>query len=211
MNIARSVHYLIQIYIIIRMLYHYSDKKYQNSIKKIQCMEYEADVRLILNRIKEAYKLKNDAELAKYLDVLATRISNWVSRNTVDYDLIFTKCKDLNFDWLITGLGEKYRTNIIQGDRNSVGNNQGTILGNNVGDNSINISAPTKGEQKIIYPDRTIEVTQSTQGYSYVAEPQSPYGDIETIIAEKNKEIDSLRAKVIRLQEELIERLKSDK
>lgn len=124
---------------------------------------------------------------------------------------IILSLENIDVLWLMTGKGEMLRVqNTIQGDRNPVGNNQGTISGNNVGDNSINISAPTKGEQKIIYPDRTIEVTQSTQGYSYVAETQSSHGNVDAIIAEKNKQIE-LQSSVIRLQEELIERLRSDK
>lgn len=175
-------------------------------------MEYNADIRLILNRIKEAYNLKNDAELARHLDVLATRISNWVSRNTIDYDLMFTKCKDLNFDWLLTGLGEKYRANIILGDRNPVGNNQGTISGQNIGDNSINISGPISGSQKIIHPDKTIDIEYSTQDtISHVAEPRAPYMSPNETIAYQKEIISELQTEIIRLQKILINRLESDK
>jgi len=175
-------------------------------------MEYQADVRSILNRIKEAYNLKNDAELAKYLDVLATRVSNWVSRNAIDYDLIFTKCKDLNFDWLLTGTGEKFRINMIHGDRNPVGNNQGTISGHNIGDNSINISGPTSGKQKIIHPDRTIEIDQQAQDYiSGVSESQAIYLSkaVKKELDDKDREISSLKQQVIDLQSDLIKQLKS--
>lgn len=61
---------------------------------------------LILNRIKIAYSLKNDAELARFLEIQHNTLSNWYSRNTIDYDKVFLKCELLNFDWLITGDGE---------------------------------------------------------------------------------------------------------
>lgn len=61
---------------------------------------------LILNRIKIAYSLKNDAELARFLEIQRNTLSNWYSRNTIDYDKVFLKCELLNFDWLLTGNGE---------------------------------------------------------------------------------------------------------
>ena len=61
---------------------------------------------LILNRIKLAYSLKNDAELARFLEIQRNTLSNWYSRNTIDYDKVFLKCESLNFDWLLTGQGE---------------------------------------------------------------------------------------------------------
>ena len=64
------------------------------------------DKTLILNRIKKAYNLKNDAMLAKFFGVKPSTLSNWYSRNTVDFDLIFAKCEQINFDWLLTGRGE---------------------------------------------------------------------------------------------------------
>lgn len=59
----------------------------------------------IINRIKQAYKLPTDAALATFLGVSKSTISNWASRNSIDYDLIFSKCEHLNFDWLLTGVG----------------------------------------------------------------------------------------------------------
>lgn len=119
---------------------------------------------------------------------------------------------ELNLIWLITGEGDMTRMqNIIQGDRNPVGNNSGTITGHNIGDNSINVSAPVSGSQKIIYPDRTMEIEQLTQDLSYVAEQQPLYMDLKTQLGEKEKEIELLRSKIIELQAELIQRLKLDK
>lgn len=67
------------------------------------------DKTLIINRIKSAYHFKNDAELANFLGIAPNTLTNWKSRNSIDYDLIFTKCVDLNYDWLITGRGHIHR------------------------------------------------------------------------------------------------------
>lgn len=58
----------------------------------------------ILNRIISYYNLKNKTGLANFLGVSPQTISNWYSRNSVDYDLIFEKCAGLDLNWLITGI-----------------------------------------------------------------------------------------------------------
>lgn len=57
----------------------------------------------ILERIKEAYQLKNNSELARFLGVKPNTISNWYSRNSIDFDIIFSKCENISLDWLING------------------------------------------------------------------------------------------------------------
>jgi len=58
---------------------------------------------IILDRIKEAYNMRSDVELARFLDRDATTISSWRKRNTIDWDLILAKCKDINRNYLIDG------------------------------------------------------------------------------------------------------------
>ncbi|MGY0039200.1 helix-turn-helix domain-containing protein [Pedobacter sp. NJ-S-72] len=60
----------------------------------------------ILSQIKSHYNFKNDAEFARYLDIKPNTLSNWHSRNTIDYELIVTKCADIDANWLLTGQGE---------------------------------------------------------------------------------------------------------
>ena len=43
------------------------------------------DNSLILNKIKSHYDFKNDAEFARFLDIKPNTLSNWHSRNTIDY------------------------------------------------------------------------------------------------------------------------------
>ena len=64
----------------------------------------------ILDRIIEFYNLKNKAELAKFLEVAPNTITNWYSRNSFDPDIIFTKCVDIDFNWLLGKNVEKNRS-----------------------------------------------------------------------------------------------------
>lgn len=68
------------------------------------------DKSLILNRIKKAYNLAGNSELARFLGVAPNTITNWYNRNSIDYDLIFPKCETLNIEWLLTGNGEMIKT-----------------------------------------------------------------------------------------------------
>ena len=62
------------------------------------------DKRLILNRIKEFKNFKTDLELANFLQISKSTLSNWYSRNSIDFDLLFSKCElDIDLNWLITG------------------------------------------------------------------------------------------------------------
>jgi transcriptional regulator with XRE-family HTH domain len=65
------------------------------------------DKTLILNRIKEAFDLKGNTDLARFLGIAPNTVTNWYNRNSVDYDLIFTKCEKVNFEWLIKGKRQK--------------------------------------------------------------------------------------------------------
>jgi len=56
---------------------------------------------LILNRIKSANNLKSDSELADFLEVKKNTISNWRARNTLDWELVLSKCDNLDLNWLI--------------------------------------------------------------------------------------------------------------
>ena len=55
----------------------------------------------ILNELKEYYSFKNDLEFAKFLGIAPTTLSSWYSRNTFNWDLIFAKCVEIDFDFLI--------------------------------------------------------------------------------------------------------------
>lgn len=75
----------------------------------------------VLNRLKEAYNIRKDTELAALLGVSKSTLSNWSSRNTIDYDKVFSLCEHINIDWLLTGRGSMLKTEItpLMGDQDS--------------------------------------------------------------------------------------------
>lgn len=61
---------------------------------------------LILNRVKSFFQFHTDVELAAFLGISKSTLSNWYKRNTIDYDLLFSKCEQIDKNWLLTGGGE---------------------------------------------------------------------------------------------------------
>lgn len=64
---------------------------------------------LIINRLKEACNITKDTELARLLGISKSTLSNWVSRDSMDYDKVFALCEHINIDWLLTGQGNMLR------------------------------------------------------------------------------------------------------
>lgn len=67
------------------------------------------DKRAILDRIKEHYSFKGNADLARFLEVSPNTITNWYKRQTFDIDTILSKCTNLDLNWLLTGQGERIK------------------------------------------------------------------------------------------------------
>lgn len=61
----------------------------------------------------------NKAQFAKMLGVSPQTISAWLARNTFDSELIYTKCRYLNADWLLTGEGKMLKTSTSGADEAS--------------------------------------------------------------------------------------------
>jgi hypothetical protein len=61
------------------------------------------DKSLILNKIKLHYGFKNDAEFARYLGIKPNTLSNWHIRNTMDYERVYTKCEEIDGNFILTG------------------------------------------------------------------------------------------------------------
>lgn len=59
-----------------------------------------------LNAIIRYYSDGKPSVFAKYIGVAPSTISSWLSRDTIDYDLIFAKCKNISAEWLLSGKGE---------------------------------------------------------------------------------------------------------
>lgn len=45
-------------------------------------------------------------------------MSSWHSRNTIDYELISTKCVDINANWLLTGAGNMLKSEVENFEKN---------------------------------------------------------------------------------------------
>lgn len=62
-----------------------------------------------LEKIIQHYSGGKPSLFAKYIGVAPSTISSWLSRDTLDYDLLFAKCENLSCEWLLTGRGEMLR------------------------------------------------------------------------------------------------------
>lgn len=71
----------------------------------------EIDKKQILNRFKQAKKITSDIELARFLGISRGTLSNWKARNSLDFDLLFSKCEHESIHWLVTGEGEVFYSN----------------------------------------------------------------------------------------------------
>ena len=71
----------------------------------------------ILDRIIAVKKLKNDAALARTLNIKPAIISNWRTRGTIPYDTLLTLSQQdgITLDYLINGRGPIYAADSIRG------------------------------------------------------------------------------------------------
>ena len=74
------------------------------------------DKNAVLDRIKTFYNLEKRADLARFLGVAPNTLTNWYMRETLDLDVIYTKCVGMDFNWLFTG--EKLEQTQIVNDCN---------------------------------------------------------------------------------------------
>ncbi len=59
-----------------------------------------------LQSIIDYYSHGKPSVFAGFLGVAPSTISSWLSRDTLDYDLVFAKCENISPEWLLTGKGE---------------------------------------------------------------------------------------------------------
>lgn len=65
----------------------------------------------IIERLKIGMELSSDNALADTLGVSKTTLSNWKSRNSLDFPLVFSLCEHISLDWLLTGKGKMLKSN----------------------------------------------------------------------------------------------------
>lgn len=69
------------------------------------------DKSLILNNLKKYYNFKKEQDFAEFLGIKPQLLSSWHQRNSFDIELIYTKCKEINPHYLLTGTGSMLCTN----------------------------------------------------------------------------------------------------
>lgn len=85
-------------------------------------MDTLLNVQEIVKRAKMALNFKTDSELAVYLGISRSTLSNWSTRNSIDFPLLLEKMKDVDYNWLLVGKGSpahqtKYcDSDLIQGE-----------------------------------------------------------------------------------------------
>lgn len=57
----------------------------------------------VIDRLKEHYKIKSDIALSEILGVHKGTVTNWKKRNSLKWDKILAKLKDIDYHWLLTG------------------------------------------------------------------------------------------------------------
>jgi len=62
----------------------------------------------IIKAIKLNYRLKSNAEFARFLEVASTTVSSWKSRDSIDTDLVYAKCVGISAEFLRSGIGEAF-------------------------------------------------------------------------------------------------------
>ena len=67
----------------------------------------------IVKRAKRVLNFKTDADLAAYLGVSRSTLSNWIARNSTDFPLLLSKMKDVDYNWLLLGKGTPDRKSVV--------------------------------------------------------------------------------------------------
>lgn len=60
----------------------------------------------IVKRAKMVRNFKTDSELAAYLGISRSTLSNWGARNSIDFPLLLGRLADVDYNWLLTGKGK---------------------------------------------------------------------------------------------------------
>lgn len=104
---------------------HFENKKLL--MLKVCILKTFMDKKLILNKIKNFYNFETDVELANFLGISRSTLSNWYTRNSLDYDLIFSKCEQIDKNWLLAEKEEVYTsTTTKEGEESAINLTQKT-------------------------------------------------------------------------------------
>lgn len=76
----------------------------------------------IVKRAKQVMDFHTDAQLAEWLGISRSTLSNWMARNSIDFPLVLGKLKQVDYNWLLTGKGRPTRhtkhieSELVQGE-----------------------------------------------------------------------------------------------
>ena len=74
------------------------------------------DVATIIERAKKALHIKTDSKLAEFLGVSRGTVSNWQARNSIDLQLLLSKMRHVDYNWLLLGTSKEEETLEVQTD-----------------------------------------------------------------------------------------------
>lgn len=128
------------------------------------------------------YSDGNKAKFAAKLGVKPQTISTWISRDSFDVDLIYSKCEGIKAEWLLTGEGEMVNDPSIT----QSGDNSGASI---TGDVTINVQPTAEAD---LLKERVAALQDQ------IKEKQAIVEEKERLISEKQKLIDE-KERTIRL------------
>lgn len=78
-------------------------------MKNYRNLRDKLNIELILSKIKNHYNLRNNTELSKFFELSPNTISTWIKRGSVNWELIFAKCDNMDFNYLIKDEEKNYK------------------------------------------------------------------------------------------------------
>lgn len=72
--------------------------------------------KIVLEALKRHYGYKTFSQLAEFLGVKQNTLSTWISRDSLDEDLVYRKCDGIRYEWLQTARGDMWAKYSVVGD-----------------------------------------------------------------------------------------------
>jgi len=167
------------------------------------------DKEVILSEIKSHYKIKTDADFARFLGIKPQTLSSWYSRNVFDIELLYAKCVDIDANWLLTGKGEMLRNN----SQNITGDNN-VQTGNSIVQQGINVSGDSNSSivgSNVSGSRNTIQHNTLSEKDLLLAEKDERIREKDSIIQDITKRNEKLQERLFELQDILLSSLKAGK
>jgi len=144
----------------------------QNANK--QKIELQIATSDIIDRLKSVYEIDTDSAFAAFLGVSRSTVPTWKARNSINWELLFAKCDDINYNWLITGKGQPFNANSYNSASSIdlIQDSQGTyrgVSGKAVAVTDISVAAGNGGfdNQDYITKEDTIQLPDQMLGQGY--------------------------------------------